>query len=276
MCWHIQTHCVCVSFAFISHMASSKWPQTDENTSFLFIDQSMPVPKCPQLKAQAVTLVEIEKLQQEWAQRDQAAAEAKAWAGTKHHIKQVLGSITAAGYETLYAFVDELLNVHDQQFSSRVSKVSLTFIVSHQLFNWISIGTHNCDLHACTDMQWALEQVPNNYVHLFTCMWCVSDPVWCSQPHWLYPVLHCSNLKNKRPRSGEAAQDHWSSWPTSVYGYMGQPQYCLSSNISQRWNTCLCPFSDLLKGLSHLQWLWCCWDGNLGPVIHLAWRFSGG
>ena len=41
----------------------------------------------------------------------------------KHRIEQVLGSITAAGYETLYAFVDELLNVRDQQFSSCVSNM---------------------------------------------------------------------------------------------------------------------------------------------------------
>ena len=42
---------------------------------------------------------------------------------TKHRIEQVFSSITAAGYETLYAFVDELLNVRDQQFSSRVSNM---------------------------------------------------------------------------------------------------------------------------------------------------------
>jgi hypothetical protein len=42
-------------------------------------------------------------------------------AATKHRIEQVFGSITAAGYETLYAFVDKLLNIRrDQQFSSRV------------------------------------------------------------------------------------------------------------------------------------------------------------
>ena len=62
-------------------------------------------------------------MQQERAQKEQAAAEAKARAATKHRIEQVFGSITAAGYETLYAFVDELLNVCDQQFSSRVSNM---------------------------------------------------------------------------------------------------------------------------------------------------------
>ena len=49
--------------------------------------------------------------------------EVKAQVVMKHHIEQVLGSITTAGYETLYAFVDELLNVHNQWLSSRVSKM---------------------------------------------------------------------------------------------------------------------------------------------------------
>jgi hypothetical protein len=113
-------------FVFIplrAYMASSKRHRTDENTSFSFIDQSTPVPKRPRLKAQPVTLAEIKNLQQERAQKDQAASEAKARAATKHRIEQVLGSITAAGYETLYAFVDELLNIRDQQFSSRVSNM---------------------------------------------------------------------------------------------------------------------------------------------------------
>ena len=35
----------------------------------------------------------------------------------------LLSSITVAGHETLYAFVDELLNVHNQWLSSRVSKM---------------------------------------------------------------------------------------------------------------------------------------------------------
>ena len=83
----------------------------------------MPIPKCPWPKVQPVTLAEIKNLQQEQAQRDQAAVEAKARAAMKHHIEQVLGSITAAGYETLYAFVDELLNVRNQQLSSHVSKM---------------------------------------------------------------------------------------------------------------------------------------------------------
>ena len=112
-----------VSVPLLAYMASSKRPRMDENALLSFIDQSTLVPKRPRLKAQPVTLAEIKNLQQERAQKDQAAVEAKARAATKHRIKQVFGSITAAGYETLYTFVDELLNVRDQQFSSRVSNM---------------------------------------------------------------------------------------------------------------------------------------------------------
>jgi hypothetical protein len=90
---------------------------------FSFVDQSTPTTKCPQLKAQPVTLAEIKNLQQERAQKDQAAAEVRAWMGAKARVEQVLSSITAAGYEMLYRFVDKLLNIHDQQLSSRVSNM---------------------------------------------------------------------------------------------------------------------------------------------------------
>ena len=98
-------------------MVSSKQPRRDENTSFSFVDQSAPSTKHPWLKAQPVTLAEIKNLQQERAQKDQAAAEVRAWA------EEVLGNITAAGYETLYGFVDKLLNICDQQLSSHVSNM---------------------------------------------------------------------------------------------------------------------------------------------------------
>jgi hypothetical protein len=104
-------------------MASSKRPRNDENTSLSFVDQSTPVPKRPRLRAQAFTLVEIKNLQQERAQKDWAAADVKARTDEKSRIEQVLGSVTAAGYQSLYDFVDELLNVHNQQLSSRVSKM---------------------------------------------------------------------------------------------------------------------------------------------------------
>jgi hypothetical protein len=41
----------------------------------------------------------------------------------KSLVEQVLRSIMAAGYQCLYDFVDKLLNVHDQQLSSHVSKM---------------------------------------------------------------------------------------------------------------------------------------------------------
>jgi hypothetical protein len=104
-------------------MASSKRSRHDENTSFSFVDQSAPATKRPWLKAQPVTLAEIKNLQQERAQKDQAATEVRARAEAKARVEHVLGSITAAGYETLYGFVDKLLNIHDQQLSSRVSNM---------------------------------------------------------------------------------------------------------------------------------------------------------
>jgi len=104
-------------------MASSKRPRCDENTSFSFVDQSAPSTKRPRLNAQPVTLAEIKNLQQEQVQKDQAAAEVRAWAEAKARVEQVLGSITAARYETLYGFVDELLNICDQQLSSQVSNM---------------------------------------------------------------------------------------------------------------------------------------------------------
>jgi hypothetical protein len=43
-------------------------------------------------------------------------------ADTKSHV-EVLGSITAASYNSLYDFVDELLSICDQQIPSQVSKM---------------------------------------------------------------------------------------------------------------------------------------------------------
>ena len=90
---------------------------------FSFVDQSTSAIKCPRLKAQPVTLAEIKNLQQEQVHKDQAAAEVRARAEAKARVEQVLSSITAVGYETLYGFVDELLTIHDQQLSSRVANM---------------------------------------------------------------------------------------------------------------------------------------------------------
>jgi hypothetical protein len=99
-------------------MASSKRQRQDENTSISFVDQSTPIPKRPRLKAQTITFAEIKNLQQARAQKDQEAADVLARAVSKARVEQVLGSITSAGYQSLYDFVDELLNVRDQQLSA--------------------------------------------------------------------------------------------------------------------------------------------------------------
>ena len=43
--------------------------------------------------------MEIKNVQQEQAQKDQAAAEVRVWAEVKAQVEQVLGNITAARYE---------------------------------------------------------------------------------------------------------------------------------------------------------------------------------
>jgi hypothetical protein len=85
--------------------------------------QSTLVPNHPPLRSQAFTLVEIKNLQQEQAQKDWAAADVKVHADEKPCVEQVLGSIMAAGHQSLYDFVDKLLNVRNQQLSSCISKM---------------------------------------------------------------------------------------------------------------------------------------------------------
>ena len=82
------------------------------------VDPSTPVPKRPRLKSQSVSLAEIHNLQQERAETDAALALEKQHADVKSRVAAVLGSMTAAGYNLLYDFVDELLTIRDQQISS--------------------------------------------------------------------------------------------------------------------------------------------------------------
>jgi hypothetical protein len=114
-------------------MASSKRTRHDEN-SFAFIDMSTPAPKRPRRTAQPVTLAEVRNLQQERAERDAKeaedlkesiakAAEERHLTESKLRVETVLRSITAAGYESLYGFIGELLNTRDQQLSARVSRM---------------------------------------------------------------------------------------------------------------------------------------------------------
>jgi hypothetical protein len=65
----------------------------------------------------------MKNIQLELAQKDKEATDMKELADAKSRVKQVLSSITGARYKTLYAFVDQLLNVQDQQLSSCVSKM---------------------------------------------------------------------------------------------------------------------------------------------------------
>jgi hypothetical protein len=114
-------------------MSSTKRPRNDEN-SYVFKDMSTPVPKRPRRKAQSVSLAEIQNMQQVRAERDTRKVEALKGsfakvaeehlrAESKARVEKVLSSITDAGYESLYDFVDELLNSRDQQISARVSRM---------------------------------------------------------------------------------------------------------------------------------------------------------
>jgi len=91
-------------------MSTSKQCHNDENTQFIVVDPSTPVPKCPRLKAQSVSLAEIHNLQQEHAEKDAALALERQHTDMK--------SCVAAGYNSLYDFVDELLTICDQKISS--------------------------------------------------------------------------------------------------------------------------------------------------------------
>ena len=107
-CWHVwisysrrAKSCLRLSPCIVD-MASSKQPRHDENRPFWFVDQSTPVPKRPWLKAQPIVLTEVCNIQQEQTKQHQAAADLKDCADSKSRVEQVLGSITDAGYKSLY------------------------------------------------------------------------------------------------------------------------------------------------------------------------------
>ena len=115
-------------------MANSKRARNDENKPFIFLDSSTQAFKCPRRVAQSVSLPDIQNLQQERARKDAAhaesleeglreAAEEKQCAEVKSRVEQVLKSVTAAGYKSLFEFVNELLHIRDQQISSQVSRM---------------------------------------------------------------------------------------------------------------------------------------------------------
>ena len=114
--------CIFVSVPLPAYMASSKRQRHNENAPLPFVDLYTSS-KASRLKAQAVTLTEIKNLQQECARKDQEATAILTRTASKARIEQVLGSITSACYQSLYDFVDELLNVCNQQLSSHVSRM---------------------------------------------------------------------------------------------------------------------------------------------------------
>jgi hypothetical protein len=77
-------------------------------------------PKCVQWTAQSLSFVEIQNLQDERVAKD--AHEAHLFAETirravedKLHVEKVLGSVMATGSGSLFALMDKLLNICDQQ-----------------------------------------------------------------------------------------------------------------------------------------------------------------
>lgn len=116
-------------------MASSKRTRNShgENSTFTFVDCSLPAPKRPRRVTQSVSLADIWNLQQERANTivgdevlenslRKAAAEKQA-AEVKLRVGQVLRSVTAAGYDSLFGFMDELPHISDQQISAQVSRM---------------------------------------------------------------------------------------------------------------------------------------------------------
>jgi hypothetical protein len=115
-------------------MSGSKRSRTHDENAFTFIDASTPVPKRVRRTTQSVSLAEIQNLQRARAEKelvdaeakqelDEKVADEKKCEGAKVRVEQVLSSITIAGYDSLYGFVDELLNIRDQQISARVSRM---------------------------------------------------------------------------------------------------------------------------------------------------------
>ena len=115
-------------------MSGSKRSRTHDENAFTFIDASTPVPKHIRRTTQPVSLAEIQNLQRARAEKeledakanqelDEKAADEKKCEDAKARVEQVLSSITTAGYDSLYGFVDELLNIRDQQISARVSRM---------------------------------------------------------------------------------------------------------------------------------------------------------
>jgi len=115
-------------------MSSTKRTRNAENKPFSFVDASTPAPKRIRRTAQSLSFAEIQNLRDERAAKDaceahllaettRQAVEEKHRTEAKLRVEKVLGSVTAAGYGSLFAFMDELLNIRDQQLSAQVSRM---------------------------------------------------------------------------------------------------------------------------------------------------------
>lgn len=115
-------------------MAGSKRSRNDENNPLVFLQPYTSGPKRTRRIAQSISLPDIQNLQTERAKRDaeltasvhqslEKSNEEKKAAEVKFRVQQVLNSVSAAGYQSLFGFVDELLHIRDQQISSQVSRM---------------------------------------------------------------------------------------------------------------------------------------------------------
>jgi len=116
-------------------------PFNDRNTPITFVDGLLPSPKRIRRVARTISNSELQDLRNQQAAKDAREterhrtteevklqqAEEKRRAESTTRIGHILSTVTEAGYETLYAFFDDLLTTKDRAQSSRVSRM----LVSH-------------------------------------------------------------------------------------------------------------------------------------------------
>lgn len=95
-------------------MTSTKRTRNDENISFSFVDLSISAPKRVRQTGHSVSLIEIQNLCEPpntpamplYSQKLLVGRQARRTSEAKFRVEQVLGSVTATGYNSLFAFVD--------------------------------------------------------------------------------------------------------------------------------------------------------------------------
>ena len=148
-------------------MLSTKHTQNDENTPFLSVDPSTPALKFFQWTAQSLSFVKIQNLWDKRAAKDTYEAylfaKTTRWAvKDKLCVEKVLGSVTAAGYSSLFAFVDKLLNIYDQQLSAQLSRM---------------LGQHS-------------EEILNSIcAHQWTWLLSMAKTMWISEEDWCTTII---------------------------------------------------------------------------------------